>query len=59
MRFDSLILILLSSTNHFSTEYFVSTLGDNSNNGSINSPWATVQYGVDQLSAGDILSIRA
>ncbi|MCK4744642.1 hypothetical protein KAS41_01110 [Candidatus Parcubacteria bacterium] len=33
-------------------------IGSNSNNGSSGSPWATIQYGVDQLSAGDTLIVH-
>jgi hypothetical protein len=39
---------------------FVSTTGnDSTGDGSIGNPWRTIQYGVNQLSAGDILNIRA
>ncbi len=33
-------------------------VGDNSNDGSSGSPWATIQYGVDQLTAGDTLIVH-
>ena len=35
-----------------------SSSGSNSNNGSISSPWGTIAYAVNQLSAGDILYVR-
>ena len=39
--------------------YYVSTAGDDGNDGSFGLPWRTVQYGLDQLSPGDILYIMA
>jgi hypothetical protein len=41
------------------TDYYVATDGNDANPGSIATPWATIQYGVDQLSAGDTLYLRA
>lgn len=38
--------------------YYVATTGNNGNAGTIGSPWATIQYGVGQMSAGDVLYIR-
>lgn len=39
--------------------YYVATTGNNSSgNGSIGAPWRTIQYGANQLSAGDTLYIR-
>ena len=35
-----------------STNYYVSTTGSNSNNGSINSPWLTIQHAANQSSIG-------
>ncbi|OSY87832.1 hypothetical protein WH52_10440 [Tenacibaculum holothuriorum] len=43
---------------HSQTNYYVATNGNNNNNGSINQPWKTIQYGMDRLSPGDILNIR-
>lgn len=40
------------------TDYYVATNGSNSNLGTLESPWLTIQYGVGQLSAGDHLYIR-
>jgi hypothetical protein len=41
-------------------QFYVSSSGsDDQNDGSISSPWATISYGVSQLSAGDILNINA
>jgi len=39
--------------------FYVSTLGDDSNDGSLNAPWKTVQYGANQMQAGMTLRIMA
>ena len=41
------------------TNYYVSTTGSNSNNGSISNPWLSIQYACDQLQAGDTLNVLA
>jgi hypothetical protein len=38
--------------------YYVATNGNNGNPGTIGQPWRDIQYGYDQISAGDILHIR-
>ncbi len=38
--------------------YYVATDGDDSNPGTIQLPWATINYGISQLIAGDSLFIR-
>lgn len=38
--------------------FFVSNNGDNNNSGAINSPWKSIQHGMNNLSPGDILNIR-
>ncbi|KKQ36445.1 MAG: hypothetical protein US54_C0067G0001, partial [Candidatus Roizmanbacteria bacterium GW2011_GWA2_37_7] len=38
--------------------YYVSTTGSNNNPGTMAAPWKTIQYGVDQLAAGDTLLVR-
>ena len=38
--------------------YYVSTTGNNSNSGTISSPWATPDYGMNHIAAGDILYVR-
>jgi len=53
-----IILIWLIGISVNATTYYVSTTGDNGNNGSTGSPWRTVNYGIQQLSAGDILLVR-
>ncbi len=52
-----LILVLLHFNLHANT-FFVSTDGDDSNDGAINTPWKTIKHGLNQLSAGDTLNIR-
>jgi len=39
------------------TEFFVSTNGSDSNDGSRNTPWGTIQYALDQLEPGHTLTI--
>ena len=39
-------------------EYYVATNGNNGWPGTIGQPWRDIQYGYNQLSAGDILHIR-
>jgi uncharacterized repeat protein (TIGR02059 family) len=58
MRKLILIPLLLISLIGSAATYYVSPTGNDSNNGSINSPWLTLQYGVNHISAGDILYMR-
>ena len=39
--------------------YYVSTTGNDANNGSLSTPWNTIQFGVSQLNAGDTLNIMS
>ena len=39
-------------------EYYVATNGNNGWPGTIGQPWRDIQYGYNQISAGDILHIR-
>ncbi len=57
---NNLILCFLLSSLFLSAQnnYYVATIGSNSNNGSLNSPWKTIQYGVTHLAPGDILTIK-
>ena len=41
-----------------SAQHYVATTGSNSNNGSINRPYRTIQHAVNQLRPGDTLNIR-
>jgi Divergent InlB B-repeat domain/Right handed beta helix region len=38
--------------------YYVATDGDNSNSGTVSMPWETIQYAMNQLSAGDTVYVR-
>lgn len=42
-----------------SATYYVSPGGSDDNDGSANSPWLTIQHGLDNLEPGDTLSINA
>lgn len=59
-RLISLFLLLFLGSNFAFTQstYYVSTSGDDNNIGSLANPWRTIQHGMDQLSAGDVLNIR-
>lgn len=54
-----IILLCLLSTTLSSTTYYVATTGNDSNDGSISTPWLTPQHAVDNVSAGDTIFIRA
>jgi len=55
----SLIVLFVTPVKKINaTNYYLSPDGDNNNNGSINSPWATVQYSLSRLSPGDVLNLR-
>ena len=41
------------------TTHYVSTTGDNSNDGSPGSPWRTIQYAIDASEIGDIIEVAA
>ncbi|MDR2805373.1 MAG: T9SS type A sorting domain-containing protein [Dysgonamonadaceae bacterium] len=43
---------------NFAVEYYVSTTGSDSNSGTIDAPFATIQKGVDAATAGDIIYVR-
>ena len=50
------LLFVYAST--FANTYYVSKSGDDNNNiGSLNKPWKTIQYGVNNLKPGDTLNI--
>ncbi|MBW1295693.1 T9SS type A sorting domain-containing protein [Aquimarina litoralis] len=54
------LLCLCSLLTYAQNTYYVSTSsGSNANTGSQASPWATIQYGVNQLNPGDILNVIA
>ena len=53
-----LFFLIFTHSYFFSQTYYVSPTGNNSNDGSINSPWQTIAFGVSQLSAGNTLYLR-
>ena len=54
----ALFISLVISANA-QTNYYVSPTGSDANDGSMATPWQTIQYGVDHIMAGDILNIMA
>ena len=43
----------------YANTYYVSTTGNNSNNGSLNSPWLSLSYAVSMAAPGDTILMRA
>ena len=55
-----LVFLLFASVCGFAqSNYYVSPAGNDANNGSLSTPWASLQYAVTQLSAGDTLNVMA
>ena len=56
----SYLLIFLFTNSLLAKTYYVAPApgGENSNDGSIQNPWATFEYALGQLSAGDTLRLR-
>ena len=52
------VMILIHSSVFSQNTYYVSTHGNDSNNGSFQQPWRTINHGVSQLYPGDTLKIR-
>ena len=53
------LCIGLSISGHArAADFYLSPTGSNGNNGSVGSPWGTLQFAVDQLSPGDTLFLR-
>ncbi len=52
-------LMLLATVGGAQQTYYVSTRGSNANPGTSSLPWQTVQYGLNQLTAGDTLRVMA
>jgi len=52
-------LSMLVTRNAFATEYYVSPTGSDTNAGTIDAPFATLQKGADVAAAGDTVWIRA
>jgi hypothetical protein len=60
MRLNSVIILVLvvtSSKIQAQTNYYVSPTGNNSQSGSFDFPWQTIQYGLDHLNASDTLNL--
>ncbi len=53
-----LLSILLIGTNVFGANYYVATNGNDSNNGSLNSPFKTLEKAVTVVSPGDYIYLR-
>ncbi len=51
-------MIILSLSYVSAATYYISPSGNNSNNGSIIYPWATFQYALGRISAGDTLILK-
>lgn len=60
MRFLVLLYVILITQFSFGQKaYYVSNDGNNGNNGGLAAPYKTIQFGMDQLTPGDTLLIRA
>jgi len=59
MKKLTLFFLFISSFSVAQQQYYVAKNGNNSNTGSLNNPWKTIQYGINKLSAGDVLHIKA
>ena len=57
-RFLVFLLLLTAGMRSFAIEYYVATNGADSAAGSFSSPWATIQYAVNQAAAGDAVYVR-
>ncbi|MCD4775835.1 MAG: T9SS type A sorting domain-containing protein [Candidatus Aegiribacteria sp.] len=57
MKITAFVLVILNISILFASTYYVSTTGNNSNDGSINYPWATPGYGSKHISGGDSLIV--
>ena len=48
-----------SSNPQLGGNYYVAPIGNDSNNGSLSSPWKTIQYAATKAMAGDTINVRA
>ncbi|MDR1368733.1 MAG: hypothetical protein LBJ72_01215, partial [Dysgonamonadaceae bacterium] len=58
VRFFLFLLCLFCWQTSFATNYYVSTTGDDTNLGTIDAPFATIQKGIDVAVAGDFIYVR-
>lgn len=54
-----LILYLLFSNNCFSEDFHIATTGNNSSNGSLTTPFATIQHTANSMKSGDTAYVHA
>ena len=52
------LLINFVTINSFATNYYTATTGNDSNTGTLSSPWKTLTFSVGKLIAGDTLFVR-
>jgi hypothetical protein len=52
------VLLFALQCNLSASTYFVSTNGSNTNDGSINNPWASIVYALSKLASNDTLYLR-
>lgn len=57
-RFFFLLTLCLVSLTTFATNYYVATSGNDSNSGTLNSPFKTLTKAIDVASAGDYIYLR-
>lgn len=57
-KISIIISVLITVTNLPASTFFVASNGNDQANGSTNAPWLTLQYGADNLKAGDTLVVR-
>jgi hypothetical protein len=52
------MIIIFIFINSYADNYYVAKNGKNTNSGTENNPWLTVQYAVDNAAAGDTIFVR-
>lgn len=55
---SAMVLAIENMTVAAGNTYYVSTTGVNTNPGTLQHPWRTIEYGIEQLEAGDTLYVR-
>ena len=53
------VLLIILPSILFGGNFFVATNGSNANSGTETLPWLTIQYAVDQASAGDTINVKS